>query len=173
MANGLVQTGLDAAINPDMTAGELATDFSLNFGVGALLGGLQARGLLGTQRAPTAEAPGFSKIMEPSSEIAEGYGQAASLAAKAQGPKGPGIGAAPNQVTPGIREQNGVYFSPNRTQPERWRATYDQYGRQIGRTDYTNQPDPMTHADPHYHLRIYGPGYGPKGFESGPFPGEH
>jgi RHS repeat-associated protein len=46
MANGLVQTGLDAAINPDMTAGELATDFSLNFGVGALLGGLQARGLI-------------------------------------------------------------------------------------------------------------------------------
>jgi len=100
----------------------------------------------------------------------QSYDEAASQAARATGR---GIGAAPQQAEPGTSEQSGTYYSPNRAQPEPWKAYYDQYGRQIGRTDYTNQPDPQTHPNPHYHTYDYGPGYGPKGYEQGPFPGEY
>ncbi|WP_437787769.1 polymorphic toxin-type HINT domain-containing protein [Sorangium sp. So ce1097] len=82
-------------------------------------------------------------------------------------------GAAPEQVTPGVRRVEGWYQSENRARPEPYSAHYDEYGRQIGRTDYTPQPDPRTHTDPHHHLREYGPGYGPRGRETGPHPGPH
>lgn len=81
---------------------------------------------------------------------------------------------APDQVQPGVKNLKGTYTPSDRPGSEEpYSAHYDDYGRQIGRTDYTGQPDPSTHPDPHYHTREYGPGYGPKGKESGPFPGEH
>jgi len=80
---------------------------------------------------------------------------------------------APDQVTPGTRHIRGTYDSPSRSAPEPYSAHYDEYGRQIGRTDYTAQPDPKTHTDPHYHTREYGPGYGPRGKETGPLSGLH
>ncbi|MCC6131245.1 MAG: hypothetical protein IT186_15110 [Acidobacteria bacterium] len=82
---------------------------------------------------------------------------------------------APDQVTPGISEVDGVYDPADRSEPEPYRAHYDQYGRQVGRTDYTDQPDPSTHTNPHHTTREYGPGYGPKGKESrhpGPHPAD-
>lgn len=60
---------------------------------------------------------------------------------------------------------------PGSTEP--YSAHYDGYGRQEGRTDYTNAPEASTHENPHHHTREYRPGYGPKGKENGPFPGEH
>jgi hypothetical protein len=67
-----------------------------------------------------------------------------------------------------------VWASMSRgTTTEPYSAHYDGYGRQEGRTDYTNAPDASTHENPHHHSREYGPGYGPKGKENGPFPGEH
>ena len=81
-------------------------------------------------------------------------------------------GKAPDQVTPGITNVKGEYDPPTRSQPEPYSAHYDQYGRQIGRTDYTDQPDPSCHTNPHHHIREYGPGYGPKGKETY-FPGPH
>ncbi len=87
-------------------------------------------------------------------------------------PQIPG-GKAPDQVTPGTGTRSGVYDPPSRTATEPYTAYYDKYGRQIGRTDYTCQPDPATHTNPHHHIREYGPGFGPKGLETGPFPGPY
>jgi len=78
---------------------------------------------------------------------------------------------APDQVSPGINNVKGVYDGEHGEQP--YSAHYDEYGRQVGRTDYTSAPDATNHPNPHYHTREYGPGYGPKGRESGPIPGEH
>jgi hypothetical protein len=76
---------------------------------------------------------------------------------------GRGLGAkAPDQVTPGVRQLEGQYVDDvGQVQP--WRAQYDEYGRQVERTDFTDLPDPSTHTNPHHHTREYGPGYGPKG----------
>lgn len=85
----------------------------------------------------------------------------------------PGRGKAPEQVEPGTRNVRGVYNPSDRAAAEPYSAHYDEYGRQIGRTDYTNQPDPATHTNPHHHTVEHGPGYGPKGKETGPIPGPH
>ena len=79
---------------------------------------------------------------------------------------GRGLGAkAPDQVTPGVRQLEGQYVDDvGQVQP--WRAQYDDYGRQVERTDFTDLPDPSTHTNPHHHTREYGPGYGPKGKET-------
>lgn len=82
-------------------------------------------------------------------------------------------GMAPRQVTPGIRNVVGWYDPPSRRGMEPYSAWYDDYGRQIGRTDFTDQPDPATHTSPHHHITVYGPGFGPKGKETGPHPGPH
>jgi RHS repeat-associated protein len=82
-------------------------------------------------------------------------------------------GKAPDQVTPGTKHVRGVYYPPDRENPEPYDAHYDEHGRQVGRTDWTDQPDPATHTNPHHHTREYGPGYGPKGKETrheGPHP---
>lgn len=62
---------------------------------------------------------------------------------------------APMQVTPGIKNLKGEYHPSTRSKPEPYSAHYDQYGRQIGRTDYTNQPNPKTHTNPHHHTYKY------------------
>ncbi len=79
---------------------------------------------------------------------------------------GRGLGAkAPDQVTPGVRQLDGQYVDDvGQVQP--WRAQYDDYGRQVERTDFTDLPDPSTHTNPHHHTREFGPGYGPKGKET-------
>src|SRR5579864_587129 len=83
-------------------------------------------------------------------------------------------GKAPDQVQPGTTNVKGTYMPEERPgSQEPYSAHYDEYGRQTGRTDYTNAPDATTHTNPHYHTREYGAGYGPKGKESGPIPGEH
>ncbi|MEE4915874.1 hypothetical protein V2K41_16500, partial [Pseudomonas alliivorans] len=52
------------------------------------------------------------------------------------------------------------------------RLQYDQCGRQVKRTDYTNhgygnQEKPTEyHSDPHTHIYEYGPGYGSNGKET-------
>jgi RHS repeat-associated protein len=99
---------------------------------------------------------------------AEAAEEIPEVAAESFGIKG---APAPDQVTPGIENVKGVYDGEHGAQP--YSAHYDEYGRQVGRTDYTSAPDATNHPDPHYHTREYGPGYGPKGKESGPVPGEH
>ena len=79
---------------------------------------------------------------------------------------------APDQVSPGVLRVEGWYQSPNRRLPEPFSAHYDAHGRITGRTDYTPQPDPRTHTDPHHHLYEYGPGYSPYR-EIGPLDGPH
>ena len=91
------------------------------------------------------------------------------------GDMGPAAGRkAADQVQPGTKNVQREYHPedrPGSTEP--YSSHYDEYGRQTGRTDHTSAPDATTHTDPHHHTREYGPGYGPKGKEDGPFPGEH
>ena len=78
---------------------------------------------------------------------------------------------APRQVTPGVRQMEQFKYNPKTGQLERSSVHYDQYGRQIERTDYTDHGYPENHENPHHHSTEYGRGYGPKGKESGPKPG--
>ena len=52
-------------------------------------------------------------------------------------------GKAPWQTTPGTNTLEGQYVNDIK-QVQPWRAHYDQFGRQIGRTDY-NTGNPATH----------------------------
>lgn len=80
---------------------------------------------------------------------------------------------APHQVTPGTNTLDHVKFNPKTGQWEQSTVHYDQYGRQIGRTDNSTHGFPDTHTDPHHHTYTYGPGYGPKGWDPGPKPGPY
>ena len=135
----------------------------------------------GTTRALANVAGAFASLWTPDT-----YGKTAAtlLAAKgisslleAAGTDGDDTefaptGKAPEQVSPGVKNVKGEYTPASRP-PERHSAHYDQYGRQIGRTDYTDHGRPAAHPNPHHHTRTYGPGYSPTGKEEGPFPGEH
>ena len=84
-----------------------------------------------------------------------GYYAAGLLGATALGGKAGGKAynylshKAPLQTTHGIRQLNGTHITSNgRAEP--WVAHYDEYGRQIGRTDYTRGP----HGT-HHHTREY------------------
>jgi CheY-like chemotaxis protein len=112
-------------------------------------------GALRVGRAPVGRAPEPVRAPEPS-------------APKAPGPFVP-RGKAPDQVAPGTVNIKGTYDPSPNGPPQPYSAHYDQYGRQIGRTDYTNV---QGHGNPHHHVREYGPGY-PRGKESGPLPGPH
>jgi RHS repeat-associated protein len=73
---------------------------------------------------------------------------------------------APWQVEPGVETLEGQYID-DVGNVEPWRAHYDEFGRQIGRTDF-NAGDPTQGIpDIHYHTYEYGPGYGPQGAETG------
>jgi hypothetical protein len=82
---------------------------------------------------------------------------------------------APQQVQPGVRTLEGQYINDlGRVEP--WVAHYDDYGRQIGRTDYNAGNKAAGKPDTHYHRYEYGPGFSPKGKEvekhvPGEFPG--
>lgn len=71
--------------------------------------------------------------------------------------KGRGLGAkAPEQVTPGIRKLEGQYVDDlGRTQP--WEAHYDEFGRQIERTDWNAENAAQSIPDIHHHTKEYVP----------------
>ena len=74
-------------------------------------------------------------------------------------------GKAPKQVTPGTKVLEGQYVDDlGRVQP--WKAHYDDYGRQIGRTDYNAGNKAAAIPDTHHHTYDYNGQY-PKGVESG------
>ena len=75
-------------------------------------------------------------------------------------------GDAPKQVTPGVRELEGVHVNDlGRVEP--WRAYYDEYGRQIGRTDYNAGNRAQGIPDTHHHVYEYNQQY-PMGREVPP-----
>ena len=79
---------------------------------------------------------------------------------------------APTQVTPGsATTRTHVRYNPKTGRWEQSVVHYDQYGRQIGRTDYSTHGYPDNHTNPHHHEYTYGSGYGPTGMDSGPLPG--
>ncbi len=60
---------------------------------------------------------------------------------------------APNQVTPGTRKVNNA-AKPSTTGSSYHQTThYDEFGRNIGRTDRTTHGRPSDHPDPHHHRR--------------------
>jgi len=79
---------------------------------------------------------------------------------------------APDQVTPGTKKLNHEKFNKKTGKLETSEVHYDEFGRQKGRTDYTDHGYPDDHTNPHHHKREFGPGFGPKGKETGPHPGK-
>ncbi len=81
---------------------------------------------------------------------------------------------APKQVTPGTRRLEGQHVN-DQGRVEPWVAHYDEYGRQIGRTDYNAGNRTAGIPPTHYHRYEYGPGrQGGQEVEShipGEFPG--
>jgi filamentous hemagglutinin len=81
-------------------------------------------------------------------------------------------GKKPHQTTPGIGSVTQERYNPATGKLEESVIEYDQYGRQVKRTDYTNhgygnQEKPSEyHSDPHTHTYEYGPGYGSNGKET-------
>jgi len=81
-------------------------------------------------------------------------------------------GKSPHQTTPGTKTVTQERYNPETNKLERSEITYDKYGRQETRIDYTNHGygDKSKlkeyHSDPHKHKYEYGPGYGPKGKET-------
>ncbi|WP_264735185.1 two-partner secretion domain-containing protein [Pseudomonas viridiflava] len=81
-------------------------------------------------------------------------------------------GKKPHQTTPGIGSVTQERYNPATGKLEESVIEYDQYGRQVKRTDYTNhgygnQEKPTEyHSDPHTHIYEYGPGYGSNGKET-------
>jgi len=81
-------------------------------------------------------------------------------------------GKKPHQTTPGIGGVTQERYNPATGKLEESVIEYDQYGRQIKRTDYTNhgygdQGKPAEyHSDPHTHTYECGPGYGSNGKET-------
>ncbi len=78
---------------------------------------------------------------------------------------------APKQVTPGTRTLNGQYVN-DRGRVEPWTAHYDEYGRNIARTDFNAGNKTQGIPDTHYHTYEWGPGKTP--LETGShIPGEY
>jgi RHS repeat-associated protein len=77
---------------------------------------------------------------------------------------------APPQVEPGTPPHDRFRYNPSTGKHERSTVEYDQFGRQAGRTDWTDHDRPQDHPNPHHHTREYGPGR-ESGQEFGPYPG--
>ena len=78
---------------------------------------------------------------------------------------------APHQVTPGTKQLEHTKYNKKTKQLETSTVEYDDYGRQVKRTDntdhgYGDPSKPDYHSTPHDHTYEYGPGYGPKGKET-------
>jgi len=78
---------------------------------------------------------------------------------------------APRHVEPGTKTLEHTKYNPKTGEWEKSTVHYDGYGRQVGRTDYTNHGRSWDHPSPHYHTTEYGPGRS-FGQESSPIPGE-
>ncbi len=147
----------------------------------------------GGRAAPArgVHAPGSKDISPTSKEAAEGLekkfgdaldakevaGTAATGGTKVAATEGTFpdevfAGKKPHQTTPGIGSVTQERYNPATGQLEKSVIEYDQYGRQVKRTDYTNHgygnPEKPTeyHSDPHTHIYEYGPGYGANGKET-------
>lgn len=78
---------------------------------------------------------------------------------------------APKQTTPGTKTLEGQYIN-DQGRVEPWKAHYDEYGRQIGRTDYNAGNKAQDIPGTHHHTYEYGPGK--NGMETGShLPGEY
>ncbi|MFV8579212.1 RHS repeat-associated core domain-containing protein, partial [Ralstonia pseudosolanacearum] len=66
---------------------------------------------------------------------------------------------APKQVQPGTKSLKGQYIN-DKGRVEPWEAHYDEYGRQVGRTDYNAGNAAEGIPNTHHHTYEYGPGYG-------------
>ena len=78
---------------------------------------------------------------------------------------------APVQTTPGTQTINGTHVN-DLGQEEPYTAYYDEYGRMIGRTDYTQGDESQGIAATHYHVYSYNEFSG--GFANGAMPfGDH
>ncbi|WP_027159909.1 RHS repeat-associated core domain-containing protein [Methylobacter luteus] len=79
---------------------------------------------------------------------------------------------APEQTTPGTNKLEGQYIN-DKGRVEPWEAHYDEYGRQIGRTDYNAGNKAQDIPDTHYHTREYNARF-PDGRSTGDhLPGEY
>ena len=79
---------------------------------------------------------------------------------------------APQQTTPGTSTLEGQHIN-NQGRVEPWTASYDSYGRQIGRTDYNAGNKTENIPDTHHHTREYNARY-PEGKRTGDhIPGEY
>ena len=68
-------------------------------------------------------------------------------------------GNAPSQVPPGVKTLNHTKYNERTNELEQSTVTYDSFGRQIERTDFTDHGYPDAHKDPHTHKRTFGPGF--------------
>lgn len=81
-------------------------------------------------------------------------------------------GKKPHQTTPGTKSTTQERYNPATGKLKKSVIEYDQYGRQVKRTDYTNHgygdkgKPAEYHSDPHAHTYEYGPGYGANGKET-------
>jgi hypothetical protein len=83
-------------------------------------------------------------------------------------------GEAPLQVQPGVRNLTGYKIETSGAAPrvQPWTASYDQYGRLIGRTDFNAANPAVGIPDTHYHTYQWGTGMNP--LETGShLPGEY
>jgi uncharacterized protein RhaS with RHS repeats len=79
---------------------------------------------------------------------------------------------APRQTTPGTKALEGQYIN-DQGRVEPWKAHYDEYGRQIGRTDYNAGNKSAGVPATHYHTREYNAQF-PLGTSTGDhLPGEY
>jgi hypothetical protein len=61
---------------------------------------------------------------------------------------------APKQTTPGTKTQEGQHIN-DKGRVEPWKAHYDEYGREIGRTDYNAGNESQDIPDTHHHTKEY------------------
>ena len=120
--------------------------------------------------APTKPQPATPGCKAPA---AAGPNAPAQNSPSPSGQKPPGeylAGKAPDQVTPGVKSLRGQHVN-NQGRVEPWTAHYDQYGRQIGRTDYNAGNKAQGIPNTHHHHFNYGPGVNKQ--DLGHFPGEY
>jgi RHS repeat-associated protein len=169
----LVQTARVVA-DPKSTRAEVTKEI-LNTGQNFLPGGRYAKASI---KGSKLAIKGIKTLSSKSKKI---YGKIKSkfnrINTKATN-KGPALSDsawhknAPHQVTPGIKSTTHQKYNPKTKQVETSRVKYDQYGRQVNRTDHTNHgygdisKPKEYHSSPHTHTYEYGSGYGPKGKET-------
>ena len=132
----------------EFTAGEL-----FGFGLGAILGKASSWLAIGAKEVADTTATGGTRV----------------VANEGTFPDEVFTGKKPFQTTPGTGSVTQERYNPATGKLEESVIEYDQYGRQVKRTDYTNhgygnQGKPAEyHSDPHTHTYEYGPGYGSNG----------